>query len=49
LLSICGFLTLMWREVGADVNGAATDWQSEVEHIQSGRCWMFNTLDACKT
>jgi len=24
---------------------SAADWRSEVEHIQTGRRWTFNTLD----
>ncbi len=23
----------------------AADWQSEIEHIQTGRLWYFHTLD----
>jgi hypothetical protein len=31
------FLIRLWRQTGPDAAGNPFDWQSEVEHIQSGR------------
>lgn len=39
------FLIRLWRQTGplSEVNPG--DWQSEVEHIQSGQRWKFHTLE----
>ncbi len=39
------FLIRMWREQNPGQPESAADWHSEIEHIQSGRRWVFNTLD----
>jgi hypothetical protein len=39
------FLIRLWREVGAEQPSTAPDWRSEVEHIQTGDCWQFETLE----
>lgn len=47
------FLVRMWRERNQGSAGNAPpvkpatsqDWSSEVEHIQSGQCWHFHTLN----
>jgi hypothetical protein len=38
------FLIRMWTEQSK--SPADADWQGEVEHIQSGACWRFDTLSA---
>lgn len=38
-------LVRMWREDGAPDLAAVADWHSEVEHIQSGKLWKFETLN----
>lgn len=37
------FLVRLWREHSEE--HAESDWSGEVEHIQSGWCWNFATLD----
>jgi hypothetical protein len=39
------FLIRLWREVSTDATAPIADWQGEVEHIQSGQCWVFDTWD----
>ena len=39
------FLIRLWREPTSQLPEQAADWQGEVEHIQSGRRWMFDGLD----
>lgn len=39
------FLVRLWREPDAERAAVALDWQSEIEHIQSGQRWTFDTLD----
>ena len=39
------FLVRLWREPDARRAAVACDWQSEIEHIQSGQRWVFDTLD----
>ena len=39
------FLIRMWREVDPAAPDAMTEWQGEIEHIQSGRHWSFDALD----
>lgn len=39
------FLIRVWREEHADAAGTVGDWQSEVEHIQSGKRWAFESMD----
>lgn len=38
------FLIRMWREEDLDDPERASEWQGEVEHIQSGRRWKFENL-----
>lgn len=44
-IQYASFLIRLWREEGTDAAGAAIDWQSEVEHIQTGERWSFGSLD----
>jgi hypothetical protein len=39
------FLVRLWREETADLSQQSTNWESEVEHIQTGDRWEFDTLD----
>ncbi len=39
------FLIRLWREVNPEAQAPPAEWRSEVEHIQSGQRWTFNTLD----
>lgn len=39
------FLIRLWRQTGPLNPERPGDWQSEVEHIQSGQHWKFTTLD----
>ena len=44
-IQYASFLIRLWRERNMDVARATVDWQSEVEHIQTGERWSFGTLD----
>jgi hypothetical protein len=39
------FLIRLWREESPELPEATAAWEGEVEHIQSGRRWTFDTLD----
>lgn len=39
------FLIRLWRELNPDLHALPAEWQGEAEHIQSGQCWTFGTLD----
>ncbi|HEY64161.1 MAG TPA: hypothetical protein G4O02_06275 [Caldilineae bacterium] len=39
------FLIRVWREGDPDHPEITGDWRAEVEHIQSGRRWQFDTLE----
>jgi hypothetical protein len=39
------FLIRLWRETSLECPQPTTDWQSEVEHIQSGQRWTILSLD----
>jgi hypothetical protein len=39
------FLVRLWREASTEATATLNDWCSEVEHIQSGQRWTFNTLE----
>lgn len=38
------FLVRLWREEAGDASEPAGTWESQVEHIQTGRRWSFSTL-----
>jgi hypothetical protein len=38
-------LVRMWREANIEATATPGDWHSEVEHIQSGQQWKFETLN----
>lgn len=44
-MAYASFMVRLWREEGSALTEPATDWQSEVQHIQSGQSWSFSTLD----
>ena len=39
------FMIRLWREKCPEPPETTADWQGEVEHIQTGRRWSFDTLD----
>jgi len=39
------YLIRLWRELNPDPRVLPAEWRGEVEHIQSGQCWSFSTLD----
>ena len=39
------YLVRLWRESETEPPEMTTDWQGEVQHIQSGQRWSFSTLD----
>lgn len=39
------FLIRMWREGGEHAAGIPGGWRSQLEHIQSGKRWNFESLD----
>ncbi len=39
------FLVRLWREPAQKALAPATDWQSEIECIQTGQQWTYDTLD----
>lgn len=45
-LEYASFLIRLWREVDQDPSVARCGWHSEVEHIQTGERWSFDTLEA---
>jgi hypothetical protein len=44
-IQYASFLVRLWRETAADARQLTADWQSEVEHIQTGERWSFSTLE----
>jgi hypothetical protein len=44
-IEYASFLIRLWREQNAGPACEAVDWQSEVEHIQTGERWEFDTLE----
>lgn len=44
-MAYASFMVRLWREEDLALPETATDWQSEVQHIQSGQSWSFSTLD----
>ncbi|MCR4406568.1 MAG: hypothetical protein NUW24_06565 [Anaerolineae bacterium] len=39
------FLIRLWCEQNPQQVGPTADWCGEIEHIQTGECWTFSTLD----
>jgi hypothetical protein len=39
------FLIRLWREDDPGPEASAAGWKAQVEHIQSGRHWTFQTLE----
>lgn len=38
-------LIRLWREPSLEAKASAPHWHAELEHIQSGQRWAFNSLD----
>ncbi len=46
LTTYLSFIVRIWRERSLDrPRIVAADWQSEIEHIQTGECWRFENVD----
>lgn len=43
-IEYASFLVRIWRHRGGDSSGLPTEWHSEMEHIQTGEHWEFETL-----
>lgn len=43
-IQYASFLIRLRRETGAEADHLTTDWHCEVEHIQSGLRWTFDTV-----
>ena len=46
-VEVSSYLIRLWRETVAPA--PAPEWQSEVEHLQSGQRWSFETIAALLT
>jgi hypothetical protein len=44
-IEYASFLVRLWRERNPERLEPVADWQGEVERIQSGQRWTFDTLD----
>lgn len=44
-LQYASFLLRIWRQGHSDAPAGETVWQSELEHIQTGDRWTFETPD----
>jgi hypothetical protein len=48
-IQYASFLIRLWREESAHPVSTPIDWHSEVEHIQTGERWEFETLEELLT
>ncbi len=44
-MTYLSFLVRLWHEPNTESSVQPTHWKGEVEHIQSGQRWTFETLD----
>lgn len=44
-IEYASFLIRLWRETNVDQSALPAEWRGEAEHIQTGECWTFDTLD----
>ena len=44
-IQYASLLIRLWREGSPDRAGTSIDWHSEVEHLQTGDSWRFQTLE----
>jgi hypothetical protein len=44
-IQYASFLIRLWREERTDPARMPVDWHSEIEHIQTGDRWEFDTLE----
>jgi len=45
IIEYASFIIRIWRISGSQMNLESFEWQSEVEHIQSGNTWTFNSFE----
>ena len=45
LTDYASFLVRLWRRREPEPTQNAASWQGEVEHVQSGRRWSFDSLE----
>lgn len=45
VVQYASFLIRLWREESAERCEPASDWHSEIEHIQTGERWTFDTWE----
>ena len=43
--SYASFMVRIWRRVNSAAEGDPCRWLGEIEHLQSGQHWRFDTLD----
>ena len=43
--SYASFMVRIWRRVNSTAEGDPCRWLGEIEHLQSGQHWRFDTLD----
>ena len=43
--SYASFMVRIWRRVNGSAEGDPCRWLGEIEHLQSGQHWRFDTLD----
>jgi hypothetical protein len=48
-IQYASFLIRLWREESAEPVSTPIDWHSEVEHIQTGEQWEFDTFEGLLT
>jgi hypothetical protein len=44
-MTYVSLLVRMWRDEGESRPDQTSEWHSEVEHIQSGHMWQFDSLN----
>jgi hypothetical protein len=44
-IQYASLLIRLWREGNPERASTSINWHSEVEHLQTGDCWSFQTLD----
>lgn len=42
-IQYASFLIRLWREADGDAASEPADWRGEIEHIQTGERWNFET------
>ncbi|MFO7742631.1 MAG: hypothetical protein R6X31_10005 [Anaerolineae bacterium] len=44
-IEYASFLIRLWRPAGGEASDPCAEWHSEVEHIQTGEHWDFETVE----